>query len=97
MDISLDTSGNGVVVSLVGRLDSITSPAAQSELETLLENHKGPVTLDCAGLEYLSSAGLRVLLLLAKNKRNVLTVASLRDNVRDVINIAGFSLIFKVK
>lgn len=97
MDISLTTSADGVVITLQGRLDSITSPAAQAELATLLVDCKGPVTLACSGLEYLSSAGLRVLLLVAKNSRVDLTVTGLRDSVRDVINIAGFSLLFKIK
>jgi anti-anti-sigma factor len=54
------------VVKLKGRLDSMTSPAAEEQLQALVERAPRHVVLDLAGLEFLTSAGLRVLFLLKK-------------------------------
>ena len=57
------------------------------------------MVVDCAGMEYISSAGLRVLLVAAKQARAAngqLALATLRDNPREVFDISGFSAIFAI-
>lgn len=88
---------NGVTVArLSGRLDSATSPAAERELAAELARSRG-FLMDLEEVEYVSSAGLRVFLVLAKQARassRALGLCSLRKEVADVFEISGFSTLF---
>ena len=86
--------GDGTPVAISGRLDATQAAAAQSYLDRLA----GVVTLDCAGLEYLSSAGLGVLLkthkrLLASGGRLRLTEVS--RHLQDIFSYSGFDQILE--
>ena len=93
--LAIDYGGEGVVV-IAGRLDAAQSPAAQSFLDQV----QGPVTLDCSRLEYISSAGLGVLLktqkrLLAANGK--LRLAGVSPHLRDIFLYSGFDRIFEIQ
>ncbi len=93
--LAIDFGAEGVVV-IAGRLDAAQSPAAQSFLDGL----KGPVTLDCTRLEYISSAGLGVLLktqkrLMASNAK--LRLTGLSRHLRDIFQYSGFDRIFEIE
>lgn len=85
----------GEVVRLVGRLDAAQAPAAQRALDALT----GVVTLDCAGLDYVSSAGLSVLLRTQKRlstARGRLRLARLRPHIHDIFVYSGFDQLFEI-
>ena len=88
---------NGVTIALMsGRLDSATSPGAERELSEHLARSAG-FLMDLGEVEYVSSAGLRVFLMLAKQARissTALGLCSLRREVADVFEISGFSTLF---
>lgn len=90
---------NGVTIArLSGRLDSATSPAAERELAAELER-SDRFLMDLGEVEYVSSAGLRVFLVLAKQARTSVTalgLCSLRREVADVFEISGFSTLFTI-
>jgi anti-sigma B factor antagonist len=93
--LTIQRSGDGVVV-IVGRLDAASCPPAQTCLDTL----DGMVTLDCAGLEYISSAGLGVLL--KTQKRLMATSGKLRltgvnRHLQDIFLYSGFDQIFEIE
>ena len=93
--LAIDYGAEGVVV-IAGRLDAAQSAAAQSFLDRV----EGPVTLDCSKLEYISSAGLGVLLktqkrLMASNAR--LRLAGLNRHIRDIFRYSGFDRIFEIE
>ena len=93
--LAIDFGGEGVVV-IAGRLDAAQSPAAQSFLDKVT----GPVTLDCTKLEYISSAGLGVLLktqkrLMAANGK--LRLAGVNRHLRDIFQYSGFDRIFEIE
>jgi anti-sigma B factor antagonist len=93
--LAIEHGSEGVVV-LSGRLDAAQSPAAQSFLDKV----QGPVTLDCTKLEYISSAGLGVLLktqkrLLASNGK--LRLAGVSRHLRDIFQYSGFDRIFEIE
>ena len=93
--LAIDFDGEGVVL-LAGRLDAAQSPAAQSFLDKV----QGTVTLDCSRLEYISSAGLGVLLkthkrLLASNGK--LRLAGVNPHLRDIFQYSGFDRIFEIE
>ncbi len=91
---------NGLVnVKVEGRLDATSSIEAQKELERILDADSSKMLVDLSGLEYISSAGLRVLLVVAKKmqqKGGKIVLAALTPNVKEVFEISGFSSIFKI-
>ena len=83
-------------VVVTGRLDAAQSPAAQS----FLDGVNGTVTLDCTGLEYISSAGLGVLLKTQKRLMATagrLRLAGVRPHLRDIFVYSGFDKLFEIE
>ncbi len=98
MQISTRTSNDIHIVAIAGSLDSTTSPEAQKALDVVLASAK-KVVLDFSALDYISSAGLRVLLGAAKQLRasgGTLRMFGLNQSVREVFEISGFSAILAV-
>jgi anti-anti-sigma factor len=88
--------GEGGKVAIAGRLDAAQAPAAQARLDRLVGN----LVLDCQRLEYISSAGLGVLLktqkrLLAQSAKLRLTGVS--PHIRDIFTYSGFDQIFEIE
>jgi anti-anti-sigma factor len=77
----------------------MTSPQAQQALDAIVAQGAKKVAVECTALDYISSAGLRVLLGLAKQlgaKGGAMRTFGLNQTVREVFEISGFSTIFKV-
>lgn len=90
----IDFGADGAVV-LAGRLDAAQSPAAQAFLDRV----QGTVTLDLAGLEYISSAGLGVLLKTHKRLSAAggkLRLAGASRHLLDIFRYSGFDQIFEI-
>jgi anti-anti-sigma factor len=99
MEITGNKSKSSVVLELRGRLDTISSDGLRSEIEGLMERGERQLVLDFSGLNYVSSSGLRVLLMAAKRVKAVngkLALVSLNDQNQAVFEIAGFSSVFTV-
>jgi len=99
LDINNQDAGDVKVVGLDGNLDTNTSPAAQTHLDELINNGGSKVLIDLEKLNYISSAGLRVMLATAKKLRAAggdLRLCNLNQNVQDVFEISGFSSILSV-
>ena len=93
--LTIEGKGPGVV-ALAGRLDAAESPRAQAALDAV----HGVVNLDCTGLEYISSAGLGVLLktqkrLLAANGK--LRLTGVNRQLRDIFLYSGFDQILEIE
>ena len=91
--------GNELVVSLRGRLDTNTAPELEARLNEE-EINEALVVLDFTDLEYISSAGLRVLLSLKKKLASLkkeLEIHNINDVVKEVFNVTGFINILTVK
>jgi anti-anti-sigma factor len=98
MQINTRTSNDVHIVAINGSLDSTTSPEAQKSLDEVLASAK-KVVLDFSQLDYISSAGLRVLLGAAKKLRassGKLGMFGLNQSVREVFEISGFATILSV-
>jgi anti-anti-sigma factor len=90
---------NGVVVlSVDGRVDASNAATLEQKILAVIAAGENRLVIDCARLEYVSSAGLRVLLVAAKRLSSTgkLGVAALNTQIRDVFDIAGFSSIFQI-
>jgi anti-sigma B factor antagonist len=92
--LAIDYGADGVVV-IAGRLDAAQSPAAQAFLDKV----QAPATLDCRHLEYISSAGLGVLLKTQKRMMasgGKLKLTGLSRHLREIFQYSGFDRIFEI-
>jgi anti-sigma B factor antagonist len=99
MEISENSRDGVLVISASGRLDSGTAGALEAVLPTRAKAQKA-VVLSLADVPYVSSAGLRVLLIGAKAAKaagNTLIITGLSPAVREVFDISGFSKIFTIE
>ncbi len=99
MLISVKTTNEVKVLAFEGRLNAQTSPDAQQQLTRLIEEGENRFLVNFEKLDYISSAGLRVLLAAAKQLKEIdgeLRICRLNDVVREVFEISGFTTIFKV-
>lgn len=98
MTIEIKRNVNELVLQIVGRLDTTTAPALE---KTIMENMSGikNLTLDFKNLEYISSAGLRVLLFAQKKMQQVgkMKVTSVCEEVMEVFEITGFADILVIE
>jgi anti-anti-sigma factor len=97
MSITFEKAANATVASLQGRLDSTNSPAVETELFNQLGD--GGFVLDVSKLDYISSAGLRVVLVLAKRLKQTgkaFLLAGMQPHIHDVFEISGFLSILDV-
>ena len=88
------------IVSLSGRLDAVTSPLYEQKIRELYANGPCRLAVDFDKLDYISSAGLRVLLLLAKLSKETggkLCLANIRNTVRSVFEMSNFTTLFVIK
>jgi anti-anti-sigma factor len=100
MEIAHETSGDVVVARLAGRLDSNSAAAAEKHLTGLIGGATPRLVIDLSKLDYISSAGLRVLLLVARKIQQAhgrLALFGLAPGVREVFSISGFDTIFTVR
>jgi anti-sigma B factor antagonist len=98
MNIDEEWVDDVVLVRMVGRLDTSTAPQAQASLDRVVDAGALVVVVDLAGVDFMSSAGLRVLLAAAKRLRpkGSLRLFGLNPTVKDVFDVSGFSMIFPV-
>ena len=99
MTISKTQNGSALIIALEGRLDTITAPELERELKTSLDGVT-ELTLDFSGLEYISSAGLRVLLSTHKTmtaRKGAMKVTHAGEVVREVFDVTGFSDILTIE
>jgi len=99
MNISSREVGDAIVVMVEGNLDTNTSPDAQNYLDQLVDSGSRKILISFESTNYVSSAGLRVVLATAKllNKNGGdLRLCNLSSTVRDVFEISGFTTILNV-
>ena len=103
MELAPKRFADAVVVSPAGRVDQSNAEAFQNALAPHLRQCApggDRVILDLSGLDYISSAGLRVLMLAAKQckaQKGVLLVTGLQPLVREIFEISKFTLVFTIK
>ncbi len=91
---------NGIVsISITGRLDADSSPEAEKVVKEALEGQTNRVLFNLGALEYLSSAGLRVLLSVAKEMRRregKIALCSLNEFVKEIFEVSGFQSLIPI-
>lgn len=99
MEITLETINGIVVILLKGRLNISTTASLEETFNKLLADQTKKIVVECRELEYISSAGLRVLLMAAKQFKKIsgeIALSSLTPNVKQVFEISGFTSIFPI-
>lgn len=99
MDVTITKLDSKTVASLKGRLDTTNAEKFQADITSLFEDEKPDIELDCTDMEYTSSQGLRIFLMLQKSisaKNGKLVMKNMKPNVKEVFDITGFSNIIKI-
>ena len=98
MTITKELNGTELKIALEGRLDTMTAPELEAELNQNLENAES-LTLDFSKLEYISSAGLRVLLSAHKimSSKGGMKVTHVNEIVSEVFEVTGFADILTIE
>jgi len=100
MEFTQEQAGDVVIVKLAGRLDSGAARSAEDGFNGVLAGGTPRLAVDMSGLDYISSAGLRVLLVMAKKVQQAkgkVALYGLVPNVREVFAVSGFDTIFSIQ
>ena len=98
MDISTELRGGVLIAKAQARIDGANAREFQDALQAAIDEHDCAMVLDMEDLTYISSAGLRVILLIARvlqRNNNDLALCSLTGPVREIFQISGFDKIIK--
>ena len=98
MTISKERNESTLALALEGRLDTVTAPELEKELKGSLDG-VSELILDFAGLEYISSAGLRVLLSAQKimDKQGSMKVRNVNETITEIFEVTGFTDILTIE
>jgi anti-anti-sigma factor len=90
---------NAIIVAVKGRMDAVSAPELEDRLGDWMDKGETQIIIDLGGLDYISSAGLRIILATAKklkDKGGQLLLACLTKMVKEVFEISGFSAIIPI-
>lgn len=98
MTINKELNGKALVLSVGGRLDTTTAPELEASVKEVIDD-VNDLTLDLKELEYVSSAGLRVILSMQKtmNKQGQMVVINVSPDIMEILDVTGFSDILTIK
>ena len=98
LTIEKNLNATALTVTLTGRLDTTTAPELEKELKASLDGIT-ELTFDLAALEYISSAGLRVLLSAQKtmNRQGTMKLTHVNETIMEIFEVTGFSDILTVE
>lgn len=96
----IESKRNGVIIlAVIGRLDASTSGSFEDKILGLIASGDTRFVIDCRQLDYISSAGLRVILVAAKRlspANGAIALAALKEHIQQVFEIAGFSSVLRI-
>lgn len=99
MPLSIESTDNAHIIALQGQINSANAATVETEVLAVLQKGAKNVLLDMTELSYISSAGLRVVLVLAKRLKQAggkLVIYGMQAHVREVFDISGFLAILNV-
>lgn len=99
MNLTTTNSDNALIVKLQGNLDTLAAEEIMDQVKNILDSDT-PITIDCTDLEYISSSGLRVLLMIRKAQKakgNNVTMLSVNTSIMEVLRITHFDKMFEIK
>lgn len=99
VNVKEEVKGDILVLRMSGRLDAISSPVAERKVFDYINSGKHSLLLDFSGVDYLSSAGMRMLLSITKKLKALsgkLVLCSITTNVMDVLKMSGFDHVLEL-
>ncbi|MCP5007092.1 MAG: STAS domain-containing protein [Planctomycetes bacterium] len=99
MEIVTEKNEKAIVVSMKGRLDAVTAPELEKNINNFIKEEEYCFVINCEDLNYISSAGLRVVLIIAKKLKSVngqMLISNLKGVVKEVFDISGFTSILQI-
>lgn len=99
MDVTITTDGGKTFVKLDGRIDTTNADQFQYDIKPLMESDNPDIDIDCSGMTYTSSQGLRSFLLLQKSvmaRGGKMVLRNMNPMVKEVFDITGFSNIITI-
>lgn len=99
MQFTEEDIGDISAIRVSGRIDAITAPQLEKRIHGLVDNGKRKILLDFFDVDYLSSAGMRLLLSTTKKLKSLggkLVVCSVDEDVLEIIKMAGFHTILNI-
>ena len=99
MEVIIDKTPTKTLVTLNGRVDTTNAEQFQQDLSPLMEGDVPNIEIDCNGLTYTSSQGLRVFLMLQKSvmaRHGTMVMRNMNPRVKEVFDITGFSNIITI-
>ena len=99
MEININREGGKTLVKLQGRVDTTNADRFQNDIAPLMEGKDLDIDIDCSGMTYTSSQGLRIFLLLQKSvmaRGGKLVMRNMNPMVKEVFDITGFSNIITI-
>ena len=100
MDVKIEKNGGKTLVALSGRLDTTNVVQFQEDIQELMTCENPDIEFDCTDMEYTSSQGLRMFLMLQKSvnsRKGQLVMKNMKMQVKEVFDITGFSNIIKIQ
>jgi anti-anti-sigma factor len=99
VSIKEEAQGDVLILRMSGRLDAVSSPIAERKVFDYINNGQHKLLLDFSGIDYLSSAGMRMLLSVTKKLKTLsgkLVLFSVTTNVMDVLKMSGFDHVLEM-
>ena len=99
MHIEREQVDGEILLKVAGRLDTPNAKPFETSLMDVVSISDGAIVVNLAGVDYVSSSGLRALLVAGKAMRNAkrrLSLTSLQPQIREVFDISGFSTLFEI-
>jgi len=100
MDITIKNEGTKTIVTLNGRIDTTNADKFQTDIEPLMNMPNPDIDIDCSGMTYTSSQGLRIFLSLQKSvlaHGGKMVMLGMNPQVKEVFDITGFSNIIAIR
>ena len=100
MEMSIHQENGSITVKLAGRLDTPAAQEIAQEMGALVDEAAEVIVLDCSELDYISSSGLRLFLVLRKSaaeKGGKVIVQNISDSIRNVFMMTGFLNLFEIR
>jgi anti-anti-sigma factor len=99
IELTEEYQGNVLIVKIIGRLDAISAPQVDKKVSGLIDMGNKFILMDFSGVDYLSSAGMRLLLSATKRLKGQdgkFIISSINDDVLEVLKMAGFDRILSI-
>jgi len=88
-----------VIIGIEGRLDTTNYAVLEKKLMDLVDSHHDKILVDCSKMDYISSSGLRILLMALKKVtliKGKFALCCLQENIHEIFEISGFTSIFEI-